>query len=61
MRITFDHAAGDLDLEAVSADGTQLASSASVQDEESVTATGPFYVRVYGYRGAANAYTIRVE
>jgi hypothetical protein len=25
-----------------------------------VQATGPFFVRVYGYRGAANAYSIQV-
>lgn len=61
VRIAFDHAAGDLDLEVLAEDGTQLGSSTSVQDRESVTATGPFHVRVYGYRGAANAYSITVE
>jgi len=61
VRITFEHAAGDLDLEAVSADGTRLDSSTSVQNEETVTATGPFFVRVYGYSDAANAYRIQAE
>jgi hypothetical protein len=60
VTITFDHAAGDLDMEALSADGVGLSSSTSVQSTETVQATGPFFVRVYGYRGAANAYSIQV-
>ncbi|MBX3273208.1 MAG: PPC domain-containing protein [Sandaracinaceae bacterium] len=58
VRIDFAHADGDLDLEAVSDGGAVLASSAGVQNQETVTATGPFFVRVFGYRGAANTYTI---
>ncbi|MCZ7678584.1 MAG: PPC domain-containing protein [Sandaracinaceae bacterium] len=61
VTITFDNAAGDLDLEAVSASGAVLSSSTSVANEESVTASGTFYVRVYGYRGVANAYTIALR
>ncbi len=61
VTITFDNAAGDLDLEAVSASGAVLGSSTSVANEESVTASGAFYVRVYGYRGVANAYTIALR
>lgn len=58
VRIDFDHASGDLDMEAVGYGGERLGSSASVQNEETVTATGPFFVRVFGYSGAANTYTI---
>ncbi len=61
VRIDFAHADGDLDLEVVSDTGTVLGSSTSVQNEERVTATGPFYVRVYGYSSAANAYTILAQ
>ncbi|MEZ4335285.1 MAG: PPC domain-containing protein [Sandaracinaceae bacterium] len=61
VRIDFAHADGDLDLEVVAEDGTSLGSSASVQNEETVTATGPFYVRVFGYSGAANTYTILAQ
>jgi len=58
VRIDFAHADGDLDLEAVAADGRVLDRSAGVQDSETVEADGPFYVRVYGYSGAENVYTI---
>lgn len=58
VRIAFRHADGDLDLEAVDAAGTRLAVSQSITDEEVVEAEGPFWVRVYGYAGATNAYVI---
>ncbi|HJL20417.1 MAG TPA: hypothetical protein RMH99_32420 [Sandaracinaceae bacterium LLY-WYZ-13_1] len=61
VRIDFEHDDGDLDLELLDTDGASLGTSTSVQDTESVTASGPLYVRVYGYRGAANAYTITLE
>jgi hypothetical protein len=61
VQIRFSNDAGDLDLEAVDADGAILDSSTSVSDEETVTATGPFFVRVYGYSGAQNDYTIVVR
>ena len=38
-----------------------LDSSTSTGDEESVTAEGPFWVRVYGWNGATNAYSIIVQ
>lgn len=59
--ITFTHADGDLDLEAVDVEGRRVDSSTSITDEERVTHTGPYYVRVYGYSGATNAYTITLE
>ena len=50
-----------LDLELVDASGARLGSSAGVQNEETVTASGPLFVRVYGYSDAANDYRIRAE
>jgi len=61
ITISFEHAAGDLDLELVDASGARLGSSAGVQNEETVTASGPLFVRVYGYSDAANDYRIRAE
>jgi hypothetical protein len=57
--VSFRHTAGDLDVQAVRADGSVIAESAGTTDEERVQASGTFYVRVFGYSGAQNAYTIR--
>ncbi|MBZ0116646.1 MAG: hypothetical protein K8H88_06620 [Sandaracinaceae bacterium] len=54
-------ASGDLDLEAYDAAGTRTGSSAGTSDSETVTGTGTFYVRVFGYSGAANTYTIEAR
>jgi hypothetical protein len=59
--VTFTHSAGDLDVAAVDATGRELDSSAGTTNEERVSATGTFYVRVFGYSGAANTYSIRFE
>ena len=59
--LSFRHAEGDLDLEALDVEGRRLGSSTSVSDEERWAHDAPFYVRVYGYAGAANGYTITVE
>jgi hypothetical protein len=59
--VRFTHANGDLDVEAVSASGAVLATSAGTTNEERVRATGVFYVRVFGYGGATNDYTIAIE
>ena len=61
VRIEFSNAEGDLDMELVGFDGEVIDTSASVSDMEELAGTGPFYVRVYGYSGAANAYTIVVR
>jgi hypothetical protein len=66
---TFTHAAGDLDLKVYSEGVTpdtlaehQLASSTSSQDNEHVeylvTQAGSYYIRVYGYGGASNTYSL---
>ncbi|MBX7194425.1 MAG: PPC domain-containing protein [Sandaracinaceae bacterium] len=57
--LSFRHSAGDLDLQAVREDGTVITESAGTSDEERVSATGTFFVRVIGYSNAQNSYTIR--
>jgi hypothetical protein len=59
--VRFTHASGDLDIEAIDASGHVLASSAGTSDQERVTGTGVFYVRVLGYAGATNTYAIAIE
>ena len=61
VTIRFSHAAGDLDLEALSLTGERLGSSAGTEDSESVTADEDYIVRVYGYSGAVGDYTIIAE
>jgi len=57
--VSFRHSAGDLDIQAVRADGSVITESGGSSDEERVQASGTFYVRVFGYSGALNSYTIR--
>ncbi len=64
--IFFDDAAGDLDLQLVDAQGRILASSVSVLDNEEATVgmvetAGTYYVRVYGFLGAANTYDLDLD
>jgi hypothetical protein len=59
--VRFTHASGDLDVEAIDATGHVIASSAGTSDSERVSGTGTFYVRVFGYSGATNAYSISIE
>lgn len=61
VAVRFTHSAGDLDVQATRADGTVLDDSAGTTDLERVSATGTFYVRVFGYSGATNAYSIAIE
>jgi len=66
---TFTHADGDLDLKLYSAGVTldslaqhQLASSTSSEDDEHieylVSQEGEYFIRVYGYAGASNTYSL---
>ncbi|MCA9620926.1 MAG: PPC domain-containing protein, partial [Myxococcales bacterium] len=59
VSISFDHSEGDLDL-AIYLNGNQVDSSASVADSETVKvqAAGSYVVRVFGYQGAAGAYSL---
>ena len=60
--LSFSHAAGDLDMRLYSESGTQLAVAQSTTDNEqivhAVTQNGTYYIRVYGYEGATNTYTL---
>jgi len=61
----FAHADGDLDLQLLTGAGTILDTSAGVMNSESVShcvaGAGDVYARVFGYGGAENAYSIRVD
>jgi hypothetical protein len=59
--VRFTHASGDLDVQALDASGAVLSSSAGTTDTERVTASGTFFVRVIGYAGATNTYSIAIE
>lgn len=61
--LSFTHAAGDLDLAVVDADGRELANSQGTSDVETIAFDGstPAYVRVYGYGSATGAYTLRAD
>lgn len=63
--IRFEHADGDLELEAYGPEGAILARSDSVSDDETVTVTaatsGRHYLRVYGHDDAANEYVLAIE
>ncbi len=56
---SFRHSMGDLDIQAVRADGSVITESNGTSDEERVSSTGTFYVRVLGYSSAQNNYSIR--
>ncbi len=58
VRIEFTHSNGDLDLEAYDASGSKVGSSTSTNDSEEVTVPAGGSVRVFGYNGAKNSYTL---
>jgi len=58
VKITFSHADGDLDMESYDASGAKVGSSAGTSDSEEVTVPAGGSVRVFGYNGAKNAYTL---
>lgn len=61
LQVLFQHANGDLDLRAYDSGGTELASSTSATDvesltlENSATVSDTVYFRIYPYRGMADA------
>jgi len=59
--VTFVHDDGDIDVEAYDQAGEAIGQSTSISDEETVSGTGTFYVRVYGYAGAQNRYRIAID
>ena len=62
--VDFVHADGDIDVELVDAAGNRLADSAGTGDRETVTYLNSggqpttVYLRVYGYDGASNGYSL---
>jgi hypothetical protein len=61
IRLTFTHAAGDLDLYVYNAQGQELARSIGTTDEERIEQalpSGTIVVRVVGYRGATGPYVL---
>jgi Bacterial pre-peptidase C-terminal domain len=60
-RIEFTHSAGDLDMTLYQGEN-KIASSTSSNDAEeaSVSAAGTYILRVYGYNGAANTYSLTI-
>lgn len=61
--LAFAHADGDLDLELIDGDGVRIARSQGTSDTETIahSGAGPTWLRVYGYGGAINDYTLSVE
>jgi hypothetical protein len=65
VAIRFRHAAGDLDLRILKPDGTNLAGSFSIDDDEvvdfaGVPVTGTYFIQVFGVGQAQNAYDLEV-
>lgn len=61
--LTFTHADGDLDAELLDVDGAVLRSSSSSNDDEVLELdldAGDYGLRVYGYQGAENDYTVAI-
>lgn len=63
--ISFEHRTGDLDLDVHGPDGTELAYSDSVTDNESARivadGAGTYYVEVYGFEGDSGRYDLDVR
>lgn len=62
VTVGFTHSQGDLDIELYDSSDTEVADSQTVDDWESltynVTAGGSFALKIYGYDGAENSYSI---
>ncbi len=67
VQVSFQHAFGDIDaaLTQGSVFGPTVASAVSGDDDEQISlqdaAPGTYYLRVYGYQGASNRYTLSVD
>ena len=64
VTISFENDDGDLDMKLYSENLSEIASSASVDDSESVrlpAEEGTWFVEVLGYGGAENSYSIKID
>ena len=65
VKINFPGGSGDIDLELYQADGTYITNSAGIGDEELISleglAAGNYSVKVYGYDGATNTYSLQTS
>ncbi|ATH06846.1 hypothetical protein BIY24_02495 [Halobacteriovorax marinus] len=64
VKIEFTHSRGDLDMKIFDKNKKVVASSLSTKNVEEVTkslAKGKYYVQVYGYKGAANDYSLTIR
>ena len=61
VRITFSHAAGDLDMVAYDAAGARVGQSQGTGDSEQVMVPAGGTVEIFGYSGATGAYTLIVQ
>ena len=62
VRIEFDHSAGDLDIGLYKSNGAEIATSTgSGNSEELDSPPGLRFLKVYGYSGATNSYTLVIE
>ncbi len=63
IEVLFGHANGDIDVELYDAAGDRVANAVSSDDNELIEETlqpGSYVLRVYGYRGATNPYSVFV-
>lgn len=63
IQVLFGHADGDIDIALLDENGAQVATGVSSDDNEVLEETldpGTYVLRVYGYRGARNAYNVFV-
>jgi len=65
VTINFTHANGDLDLELYNSSGTRIDYSTSTSNQEivsyTISSSGYYYIRVFGYQGATNSYGMNVN
>lgn len=65
VRAYFDQAIGDLDMQIVDRFGNEIASSTSTDSDEAiiipVVEQEMYFVRVYGFAGATNEYSLEIE
>lgn len=64
IRVNFTQNSGDLDAALEDANGTRLAAATSVSDNEVISRyvpAGTYYLKVFGYSGATNDYSVVLE